>query len=105
MVDLEDLPKHNLDDNLNDSKKETRSRRKRRTNNVDLPMADIEVFVVVDKDTAAFHGNESLEEYVLTMMNVVSFFLCYLNIFGISVLFNYLFCLISHQQHLILEIK
>ena len=36
-----------------------------------LPMATIEVFVVVDKYMVNFHGSESLQDYVLTMMNMV----------------------------------
>lgn len=37
-----------------------------------LPVATIEVFVVVDKEMATFHGNQSVRDYVLTMMNMVS---------------------------------
>ncbi len=49
-----------------------KGRRTRKRNTVELPTADIEVFVVADKDTVDIHGNSSIEEYVLTMMNMVS---------------------------------
>ncbi len=48
-----------------------KGRRTRKRNTVEFPTADIEVFVVVDKETVAIHGNASIEEYVLTMMNMV----------------------------------
>ncbi len=47
-----------------------KGRRTRKRNTVEFPTADIEVFVVVDKETVAIHGNASIEEYVLTMMNM-----------------------------------
>ena len=31
----------------------------------------IQLLVVVDKEMISFHGNESVEEYVLTVMNMV----------------------------------
>ena len=34
--------------------------------------ATIEVFVVADQHMVAFHGNETLQNYILTMMNMVS---------------------------------
>ena len=42
-------------------------------NAVDVPSADVEIFVVADKETVAVHGNESMEGYILTMMNMVRF--------------------------------
>lgn len=32
----------------------------------------IQLLVVVDRDMINFHGNQSVEEYVLTVMNMVS---------------------------------
>eukprot|EP00794_Sanderia_malayensis_P009892 gene9892-10905_t len=49
-----------------------KQRRTRKRNTVEIPTADVEVFVVADKDTVDMHGNASIEEYVLTMMNMVS---------------------------------
>ena len=32
----------------------------------------IQLLVVVDKEMISFHGNQSIEEYVLTIMNMVN---------------------------------
>ena len=37
-------------------------------------IATVEVFVVADKHMIQFHGNDTIEDYVLTMMNMVSCF-------------------------------
>ena len=51
---------------------EPKRRRTMKRNAVDVPSADVEIFVVADKETVAVHGNESMEGYILTMMNMVS---------------------------------
>jgi len=52
--------------------KESKGRRQRKRNAVELPSADVEIFVVADKETVAVHGNDSVEGYILTMMNMVA---------------------------------
>ena len=52
-------------------KRENETGRKRKRNAIEVPSADVEVFVVADKDTVAVHGNASVEGYILTMMNMV----------------------------------
>lgn len=39
------------------------------------PEATIQLLVVVDREMIVFHSNESIEEYVLTVMNMVSILL------------------------------
>ena len=39
------------------------------------PEVTIQLLVVVDREMIAFHSNESIEEYVLTVMNMVSILL------------------------------
>jgi len=39
------------------------------------PEATIQLLVVVDREMIAFHSNESIKEYVLTVMNMVSILL------------------------------
>ena len=53
---------------------ESRGRRTTKRNAIDAPSADVEVFVVADKETVAVHGNESMEGYILTMMNMVGIY-------------------------------
>eukprot|EP00795_Rhopilema_esculentum_P006001 gene6001-11369_t len=53
-------------------KRENETGRKRKRNAIEIPSADVEVFVVADKDTVAVHGNASVEGYILTMMNMVA---------------------------------
>ena len=43
--------------------------RQRRSLNAEVT---IQLLVVVDKEMISFHGNQSVEEYVLTVMNMVS---------------------------------
>ena len=43
--------------------------RQRRSLNAEVT---IQLFVVVDKEMISFHGNHSVEEYVLTVMNMVN---------------------------------
>ena len=50
---------------------ESKKRRQRKRNAVEVPSADVEIFVVADKETVAVHGNDSVEGYILTMMNMV----------------------------------
>lgn len=46
-------------------------RRTQKRNTVERPSADVEVFVVADREAVAVHGNASMEGYILTMMNMV----------------------------------
>ena len=48
-----------------------RIKRTRKRNAVETPSADVEIFVVADKETVAVHGNDTMEGYILTMMNMV----------------------------------
>ena len=48
-----------------------RGRRTQKRNTVERPSADVEVFVVADREAVAVHGNVSMEGYILTMMNMV----------------------------------
>ena len=57
-----------------DNEKQRKSNRRRgnKRNAVETPSADVEIFVVADKETVAVHGNASMEGYILTIMNMVS---------------------------------
>uniref|UniRef100_A0A7M5X1E9 Peptidase M12B domain-containing protein n=4 Tax=Clytia hemisphaerica TaxID=252671 RepID=A0A7M5X1E9_9CNID len=50
----------------------TQQKRTRRSTFSQQVIATVEVFVVADKDMIQFHGNDTIEDYVLTMMNMVS---------------------------------
>ena len=71
--ELKDEEKKNAE-NLKLREKLPKGRGGRRTmkrNTVERPSADVEVFVVADREAVAVHGNVSMEGYILTMMNMV----------------------------------
>ena len=52
-------------------------------------VATIEVFIVADKHMVQFHGNDTIEDYVLTMMNMVgSIYTCVVPFIHVLFLYN-----------------
>ena len=67
---------NNNNNNNNNTSTEGQKRgirtRKSSHSNYHQTVATIEVFIVADKHMVQFHGNDTIEDYVLTMMNMVS---------------------------------
>ena len=63
---------NNNNKTLTDGQKRGIRTRKSSHSSYHQTVATIEVFIVADKHMVQFHGNDTIEDYVLTMMNMVS---------------------------------
>lgn len=73
-MNIKHIKINNKDNNtLTDGQKRGIRTRKSSHSSYHQTVATIEVFIVADKHMVQFHGNDTIEDYVLTMMNMVSY--------------------------------